>query len=263
MTNPESGIEVERRGRFTWIRLARPERRNAYDAKMAAAIAAALSDVHSTRAFVITGSQGSFCAGGSLENLSAPSVDSMRALYDASVALFDAIRNCPRPVIAAVNGAAAGGGNELVVACDVAVAARSASFGQTGPRVGSAPVTGGTNAMAIQIGEKRARELVLFCRRYSAERALEMGLVNAVVDDDDLEAEVEAWCRELEALSPRYLEIAKVSANVWWNSSRDSFLTGLGMLIQAVGSEDMVEGATAFLEKRPPSFPFPNDEEDE
>ena len=161
---------------------------------------------------------------------------------------------CPRPVIAAVNGAAAGGGNELVVACDLAIAARSATFGQTGPRVGSAPVTGATNVMSVQIGEKRAKELSFLCRRYTAEQALEMGLVNKVVDDDDLDAQVRSWCAEITALSPRYLEIAKVSSNIWWNSARDSFTNGLGMLIQAIGSEDMVEGANAFLEKRPPKF---------
>jgi 2-ketocyclohexanecarboxyl-CoA hydrolase len=181
----------------------------------------------------------------------------MRALYAMSMRLFDAIRSCPRPVIAAVNGAAAGGGNELVVACDLAVAARSATFGQTGPRVGSAPVTGATNVMGVQIGEKRAKELALLCRRYPADEALRMGLVNEVVDDDALEGTVEAWCAELAVLSPRYLEITKVSSNIWWNAARDSFSSGVGMLVQALASPDMAEGATAFLEKRKPSFPPP------
>jgi 1,4-dihydroxy-2-naphthoyl-CoA synthase len=181
----------------------------------------------------------------------------MRSLYRNSIRLFDAIRSHPRPVIAAVNGAAAGGGNELVVACDLAVAARSATFGQTGPRVGSAPVTGATNVMGVQIGEKRAKELAMLCRRYTAEQALSLGLVNAVVDDDALEAEVDSWVAELSALSPRYLEITKVSSNIWWNAARDSFCTGIGMLVQALGSPDMAEGASAFLEKRKPQFPPP------
>jgi len=178
-------------------------------------------------------------------------------MYEGSLRLFDTIRRCPRPVIAAVNGAAAGGGNELVVACDLAVAARSATFGQTGPRVGSAPVTGATNVMGIQIGEKKAKELAMLCRRYTAEQALEMGLVNAVVDDDQLEETVNGWVDEISVLSARYLEITKTSSNIWWNAARDSFSTGLGMLIQAVGSPDMVEGANAFLEKRKPQFPDP------
>jgi enoyl-CoA hydratase/carnithine racemase len=252
----QDGVSVTQQGAVAWIRLERPERRNAFDAPMASAVVEALERSDTVRVFVITGSQRSFCAGGALTALAEPTTEGMRSLYRSSLALFDAIRNCPRPVIAAVNGAAAGGGNELVVACDLAVAARSATFGQTGPRVGSAPVTGGTNVMGIQIGEKRAKELSMLCRRYSAAQALAMGLVNAVVDDELLEAEVGRWCDELLALSPRYLEITKISSNLWWNAARDSFLSGLGMLTQAVGSEDMREGARAFLEKRPPRFPF-------
>lgn len=262
MQDKSDAILVERRGANVWIRLNRPERMNAYDPPMARAIVRALDDVAATRVFVITGTGRSFCAGGALQQLSEPTVDQMRGLYKGSIALFDAIRNCPRPVIAAVNGAAAGGGNELVVACDLAIAARSATFGQTGPRVGSAPVTGGTNVMGIQIGEKRAKELSLLCRRYGADQALAMGLVNAVVDDDLLESEVESWCAEFAALSPRYVEIAKLSSNVWWNAARDSFLSGIGMLTQSIGSPDMVEGARAFLEKRRPEFPFPNPSEE-
>ena len=240
-----------------WIRLNRPERRNAYDEAMAREIVEILEDAAGHRAVVVTGEGGSFCAGGALDDLSRPTKARLRRLYRASLRLFDAIRGCPRPVIAAVNGPAAGGGNELVVACDLAVAGRSATFGQTGPRVGSAPVTGATNVMSLQIGEKRAKELSFLCRRYSAEEALRMGLINAVVDDDQVEATARAWCEEIAALSPRYLEIAKISSNIWWNAARDSFSTGIGMLIQAIGSEDMIEGATAFLEKRKPRFSDP------
>jgi 2-ketocyclohexanecarboxyl-CoA hydrolase len=250
-------VLIHERGDALWIQLNRPERRNAYDADMAASMTAALESAAPYRAVVITGSGGSFCAGGSLSTLSAPTRAQMRLLYTASLRLFDSIRQCPRPVIAAVGGAAAGGGNELVVACDLAVAARSATFGQTGPRVGSAPVTGATNVMGVQIGEKRAKELALLCRRYSAEAALELGLINAVVDDDELESTVCSWVTELSKLSPRYLEITKISSNIWWNAARDSFSTGLGMLTQAIGSEDMIEGATAFLEKRAPRFADP------
>jgi naphthoate synthase/2-ketocyclohexanecarboxyl-CoA hydrolase len=253
-TDTSPAVLVETQGDALWIRLNRPRRRNAYDAEMADLIVDALQAANTFRSVVVTGVEQSFCAGGSLSTLGAPTPGGLRGLYAASLRMFDAIRSCPRPVIAAVNGAAAGGGNELVVACDLAIAARSATFGQTGPRVGSAPVTGATNVMSVQIGEKRAKELSFLCRRYTAEQALEMGLVNKVVDDDELEAQVRSWCAEIAALSPRYLEIAKVSSNIWWNSARDSSTNGVGMLIQAIGSEDMVEGANAFLEKRPPKF---------
>ncbi|CND75541.1 dihydroxynaphthoic acid synthase [Mycobacterium tuberculosis] len=250
-------VIVESRGPAVWIRLNRPRRRNAYDAEMAGAITAAVESADTARAVVITGSGGSFCAGGSLQSLSTPTTAQMRELYRASLRLFDAIRQCPRPVIAAVDGPAAGGGNELVVACDLALAGRSATFGQTGPKIGSSPVTGATNVMGVQIGEKRAKEIAMLCRRYTAEDALRMGLVNAVVDDGEVEATAQRWVEEIALLSPRYLEITKVSSNIWWDAARASFTNGLGMLIQAVGSADMVEGASAFLAKRPPVFPDP------
>jgi hypothetical protein len=100
-----------------------------------------------------------------------PSTAEMRELYRASLRIFDAIRQCPTPVIAA-----AGADNELVVACDLAIAGRSSTFGQTGPRVGSVPATGATNVTSLQIGKKKARELTILCRRYSADQALAMGL---------------------------------------------------------------------------------------
>lgn len=250
-------VHVEDRGEARWIVFDAPERRNAFDPAMAAAAVEALENSSTSRAVVITGAGGAFCAGGSLDLLGTPTVTDMRRLYRGSLQLFDAVRQCPRPVIAAVDGPAAGGGNELVIACDLAIATESATFGQTGPRVGSAPVTGATNLLSMQIGEKRSKEMALLCRRYTARQAEELGLVNQVVPDGELESAVEAVVAEFAALSPRYLEIAKVSSNVWWNAARDSFSTGLGMLIQAVGSPDMTEGATAFLEKRHPEFPPP------
>lgn len=250
-------VRVERRGDAVWITLDAPERRNAFDPEMSAAATAAIEAGTDARAVVITGAAGAFCAGGALNLLGTPTMADMRALYRMSLRMFDAVRQCPRPVIAAVNGAAAGGGNELVVACDLAIAAESATFGQTGPRVGSSPVTGATNVLGVQIGEKRAKEMAFLCRRYTAAQALELGLVNQVVPDDQLEQAVNGVVDELARLSPRYLEITKISSNIWWNAARDSFSTGLGMLVQSIGSADMVEGATAFLEKRKPQFPAP------
>jgi 2-ketocyclohexanecarboxyl-CoA hydrolase len=247
-------VIVERRGGAAWLRLNRPERRNAYDLAMAEELIVAVRGAADAAAIVITGSDGAFCAGGFLADLSDPDPEALRVLFDASLRMFDEIRNSPRPVIAAVNGSAAGGGNELVVACDFAIAAQSAKLGQTGPRVGSAPVIGGTNLLSLSVGEKRGKEISMLCRRYTAQTAFELGWVNAVVADEQLEAEVDRWVQEILALSPRYLEIAKVSSNVWWNQMRESYRTGLGMLMQAAGSEDMLEGANAFMEKRRPRF---------
>jgi enoyl-CoA hydratase/carnithine racemase len=250
----DDDVVTERRGDVAWIRLNRPDRMNAYDAAMGQTLTRAVKDAADAGVIVVTGTGRAFCAGGYLANLADPDPNELRGMFFASLELFEAIRTSPRPVIAAVNGAAAGGGNELVVACDLAIAARSAKLGQTGPRVGSAPVLGGTNLLAISVGEKRAKEVAMMCRRYTAEQAEELGWINAVVDDDELEAEVTRWADELLELSPRYLEIAKMSSNVWWNACRDNYVSGLGMLVQAIGSDDMREGAAAFMEKRKPRF---------
>jgi 1,4-dihydroxy-2-naphthoyl-CoA synthase len=115
-------------------------------------------------------------------------------------------------------------------------------------------VLGGANMLAAMVGEKRAKEISFLCRRYKAREALEMGWINAVVPDAELEAEVTRWADELLAMSPRYLEITKVSSNAFWNAIRDSYLSGVGMLVQAIGSPDMREGARAFMEKRRPRW---------
>ncbi len=247
-------IEVEVRGEVAWIRLNRPERMNSYDAEMAQALIEAVENAADSGVIVLTGTGRAFCAGGYLANLSDPDPAALRSMFYGSLHVYEAIRTSPRPVIAAVNGAAAGGGNELVVACDLAIAAENATFGQTGVRVGSAPVLGGTNFLTMNIGEKRAKEVAFLCRRYSAKEALDLGWINAVVAADQLEDEVTKWADELLNMSPRYLEIAKISSNVWWNQCRDAYLSGLGMLVQAIGSKDMIEGATAFMEKRPAQF---------
>ena len=247
-------VEVEQKGEVTWIRLNRPERMNSYDADMAKELIDAVRGASSSGVIVITGTGRAFCAGGYLANLQDPDPEELRSMFYGSLDVFEAIRNSPRPVIAAVNGAAAGGGNELVVACDLAIAVESATFGQTGVKIGSAPVLGGTNFLTMNIGEKKAKEVAFMCRRYKAQEACDMGWINAVVADDKLEEEVTSWADELLRMSPRYLDIAKVSSNLWWNQARDSYLSGLGMLVQAIGSEDMIEGASAFMEKRRPQF---------
>jgi enoyl-CoA hydratase/carnithine racemase len=248
-------IVRERKGSALWLFLNRPERLNAYDIGMARELREHFDDTGDARAVVITGMGRGFCAGGYLADLTEARPSDIRRLYRASLDLFESIRGCPQPVIAAVNGAAAGGGNELVVACDLAIASSTATFGQTGPTVGSSPVLGGANMLAMSIGEKRAKEVAFFCRRYSAAQALQMGWINAVVAEDALTDEVTRWCDELaERTSPRYIEMTKVSSNAHWNALRDVYTSGIGMLVQAIGSHDMIEGARAFMERRRPRF---------
>ena len=248
-------VVVDRRDQVLWLRLNRPERMNAYDRQTIDEVIAALRDHVDARVTVITGTGRAFCAGGYLANLADPDFWELRSMFTASLEMFDAIRNAPMPVIAAVNGGAFGGGNELVVVCDLAIAAESAQLGQTGVKVGSAPVLGGTNLLAMTVGEKRAKEVSFLCRKYSAQEAMDLGWINQVVPDDELEAEVERWCDEIMAMSARYLEVAKASSNVMYHQMRDNMVQSLGALIQAIGSPDMKEGATAVMEKRRPQFP--------
>lgn len=250
-----SDIVVERRDDVLWLRLNRPERMNSYDRNTIDELIAALSHHVDARVTVITGTGRAFCAGGYLANLSKPNYWELRRMFLGSMELFEAMRSAPMPIIAAVNGAAFGGGNELVVACDLAIAVESAQFGQTGVRVGSAPVLGGTNLLAGSVGEKKAKEVSFLCRKYSATEAMDLGWVNQVVPDGQLEAEVGRWCDELLQMSQRYLEVAKLSSNMWWYQMKENMALSLGILTQGIGSPDMIEGANAFMEKRKPNFP--------
>ena len=124
------------------------------------------------------------------------------------------IRDIPKPVIARVNGYAIGGGNVLVTLCDLAIASDKAQFGQVGPKVGSVDPGFGTALLARVVGEKKAREIWYLCRRYGAQEALAMGLVNAAVPHDQLDAEVAKWCAEILQMSPTAIALAKRSFNI-------------------------------------------------
>ena len=164
------------------------------------------------------------------------------------------IRRLPKPVVAMVAGYAVGGGQILHLICDLTIAADNAIFGQTGPRVGSFDGGFGAGLLASLIGPKRAKEFWFLCRQYSAERAYEMGLVNAVVPVADLEDETVQWCREMLAMSPFALRLVKAS----FNAAEDG-LSGIQQLAHDAnllfyGSEEAKEGREAYKAKRTPDF---------
>jgi 2-ketocyclohexanecarboxyl-CoA hydrolase len=168
--------------------------------------------------------------------------------------LHCAIRDAPKPVIARVQGFAIGGGNVLATLCDLTIASERAIFGQVGPKVGSVDPGFGTAYLARVVGEKRAREMWYLCRRYSAREALAMGLVNAVVPHEELDAEVDRWCAELLQRSPRALAIAKRSFNADTDHIRGIGALGLEALGLYYQTPESREGVTAFQQKRPPDF---------
>lgn len=168
--------------------------------------------------------------------------------------LHTAIRDVPKPVIAKVRGYAIGGGNVLATLCDMTIAAENAIFGQVGPKMGSVDPGFGTAYLARVVGEKKAREMWYMCRRYPAREAMAMGLVNAVVADDRLDAEVEAWCAELVERSPTAIAIAKRSFNADSDNIRGIGGLGLQALRLFYETEESKEGVKALSEKRKPEF---------
>jgi 2-ketocyclohexanecarboxyl-CoA hydrolase len=164
------------------------------------------------------------------------------------------IRDVPKPVIARVQGFAIGGGNVLATLCDLTIASEKAVFGQVGPKVGSVDPGFGTAYLARLVGEKRAREIWYLCRRYSAQEAYDMGMVNAVVPHDQLDAEVDKWCAEIKERSPTAIAIAKRSFNADTEQLRGISALGFEALALYYGTEESKEGGRAFREKRPPKF---------
>ena len=164
------------------------------------------------------------------------------------------IRTLPKPVIAMVNGYAIGGGHVLHLMCDLTIAAETALFGQTGPRVGSFDAGFGASYLARMVGQKKAREIWFLCRKYTAAEAERMGMVNKVVPYDKLEDEVGAWAEEMMQHSPLALRMIKAGLN--------AELDGQAGIQQLAGDATMLyymldeahEGGNAFLEKRKPDF---------
>jgi len=169
-------------------------------------------------------------------------------------ALHGLIRLAPKPIIAKVRGYAIGGGNVLATLCDLTIAAESAQFGQVGPKVGSVDPGFGTAYLSRVVGEKKAREIWYLCRRYTAQEAAAMGLVNKVVPDDQLDAEVDLWCREIMERSPTAIAIAKRSFNADTDSVAGIGALGMQALKLYYDSEESKEGVRAFNERRKPEF---------
>ncbi|MGH9039266.1 MAG: enoyl-CoA hydratase-related protein, partial [Acidimicrobiia bacterium] len=164
------------------------------------------------------------------------------------------IRDIPKPVIAAVNGYAIGGGHVLHVLCDLTIAADHARFGQVGPKVGSVDPGFGTAYLTRVVGEKRAREIWYLCRQYRADEALAMGLVNAVVPGAQLMEETRNWAGELLERSPTALKLAKTSFNAASEHIRGLGALGMTGLALYYETEESAEGTRAFNEKRAPDF---------
>lgn len=163
------------------------------------------------------------------------------------------IRSLPIPVIAMVAGYAIGGGHVLHVVSDLTIAADNARFGQTGPRVGSFDAGFGLSYLIQMVGLKRAKEIWFLCKQYTAQEALDMGLVNKVVPYEELEEATLEWCRDILNHSPLALRCLKSAANACCDVSGLQELAGNATLLYYM-SEEAQEGKKAYLEKRKPNF---------
>ena len=169
------------------------------------------------------------------------------------------IRSLPKPVIAMVNGFAIGGGHVLQVVCDLSIASENAIFGQTGPRVGSFDAGFGASYLARCVGQKKAREIWFMCRKYSAQEALEMGLVNKVVPFDKLEDEVVDWAKTMMQHSALAIRMIKAGLNAELDGQAGiQELAGDCTMLYYM-TDEAQEGGRAFLEKRAPQFKFNTD----
>ena len=252
-------ILVETVNGACWITLNRPEARNALLAgtvrELLTALGAAARDPE-VASVVLTGAgDKTFCAGGDLRvGTGAEGAEDLRVYLFNMGELEAGMRHVPKPVLAAVNGAAFGGGCVLAAIADLTIASDKASFNAAGPRIAKADAGYGTAYLARVVGEKKAKEMWMLCRTYGADDALAMGLVNKIVPAAELRREVQAWADELLAISPTALRLVKHSFNADTASIQGISHMGGAALEYLWNSEEAAEAMAAFLEKRSPDF---------
>jgi 2-(1,2-epoxy-1,2-dihydrophenyl)acetyl-CoA isomerase len=257
----ETPILVETCGHYRTITLNRPHRLNAFNDAMHVALAAALEAAEADtdcRALLITGAGRAFCAGQDLaDRVARPGEtvvlgETVERYYNP---LVRKLRTLPFPVVAAVNGVAAGAGANIALACDIVLAARSAKFVQAFSRIGLIPDSGGTWLLPRLIGPARARALAMLAEPLPAETAEAWGLIWKAVADDELAAETEQLCARLAAAPTVALALTKRALDAAWSNDLDAQLDlERDLQRQASLHPDYGEGVRAFLEKRPANF---------
>ena len=242
------------------ITINRPEVRNAFRPLTVREMRSALNDAREDTkigVIILTGEgEKSFCSGGDQRiRGSAGYEDSETGHVRLNVLDFQReIRTCPKPVVAMVAGYAIGGGHVLHVMCDLTIAADNAIFGQTGPKVGSFDGGYGSSYLARMVGQKKAREIWFLCRQYTAQQALEMGMVNTVVPLEKLEEETLQWSREMLQHSPMALRCLKSALNADCDGQAGLQELARNATMLYYMSEEGQEGRNAYLEKRKPDF---------
>jgi naphthoate synthase len=241
------------------ITINRPEVRNAFRPLTVNEMSRALADTREDPqigVIILTGEgDEAFCSGGDQRIRGESGYKDEKGVHRLNVLDFQRqMRTCSKPIIAMVAGYAIGGGHVLHLMCDLTIAADNAIFGQTGPKVGSFDGGYGASYLARIVGQKKAREIWFLCRQYTAQQALQMGLVNAVVPLETLEEETIKWCREILANSPTAIRCLKAALNADCDGQAGlQELAGNATMLYYM-SEEAQEGRDAFNEKRKPNF---------
>jgi len=244
---------------LAWITINRPKRYNAFRGRTVDELIWCFKNAWADTTVGVVALTGAgekaFCAGGDQKQRQETGDygPTESGLFEVET-LHRLIRDIPKPVIAAVNGVAVGGGHVIHVICDLTIAADTARFGQAGPRVGSFDAGFGSAYLARVVGEKRAREIWYLCDQYDAETAHQWGLVNKVVPFADLKQEVRIWADKMLAKSPTALKVLKHSFNADSESVAGLGAVAFDALDLFVTSPEAQEGVNAFNEKRDPDF---------
>lgn len=251
-------IDFKNEGGVARLTLNRPDRLNSFTVAMHGEVADALGNLGDARVLVLTGAGRGFCAGQDLNDRAvAPgeAVDLGHSVESYYNPLIRRLTSLPMPVIAQVNGVAAGAGANIALACDIVIAAKSAKFIQSFAAIGLIPDSGGTWVLPRLIGQARALGLALTGEPIGAEQAAEWGMIWKAVDDDTLDAEVDALAAKFAAGPTRGLAEIKRMIRESWSHGLDSELDRQRDAMRELGfSADYREGVAAFMEKRKPRF---------
>lgn len=251
-------VELTTHDRVATITLRRPDTLNALSLALLGDLDAAIAEVDSdanVRGVVLCGEGRAFAAGADITEIAGLDEKSGLAFARRGQAVFSRIEALRKPVVAAVDGFALGGGCELAMACHVRIASTRARLGQPEVKLGILPGFGGTQRLARLVGRGRATEIVLTGRQVRAEEALRIGLVNEVVDAEQLLTRAHALVREMLANGPLAIAASLEAIDRGlFVALADGLAIEAGLFAAACGSEEMREGTRAFLEKRPPKF---------
>ncbi len=250
LTTAENGIMT--------ITINRPDKLNALNKKTVKEIGQAIKNAESdttVKAIIITGSgQKSFVAGADISEFVGLSIEQGKALAQAGQNVFRSIETCSKPVVAAVNGFALGGGCELSMACHIRIASENVKFGQPEVNLGLIAGYGGTQRLIQYIGKTKATELHMTGDLINAEQALHLGLVNYVVPQDQLIATAVALLEKIKTKSPKAITGVINSVNAYFENNLDGFKAEIEEFGKCFATEDFKEGTTAFIEKRKANF---------